>query len=368
MIDSSFFGQLKKIQLSELASACGFEKIGDGDFCISGVGTLKQATETEISFFGNKKYIDDLHNTKAGAVIIAKANIEDLPAGVIGLMCDNVMIGCAKALNVLCKEDPYLLYTKSSLENKSCCGKSWLLKLCKIFSGCCCKKTEVDSSNIHETAKIGEGCCIAHDAFIGENVEIGDNVIIGHGTVIEANCKIGSGSKIRNNVSISFSIIGQDAIINSGARIGESGFGIIPTGGKMVYVKQLGRVIIGDRVRIGANTTIDRGSIEDTIIGNDTVIDNLVQIGHNVHIGERCIIVSQVGIAGSTIIGNDVVLAGQVGIAGHVKIGDGVIAAAKSGIASNVADKQVVGGIPAVDIGVWKRQTVFLKRSVTKKK
>lgn len=365
MIDSSFFGQLQKIKVSELAKACGFEKVGDKDFVISGAGTLKQAGETEVSFFGNKKYIDEFRNTKAGAVIIAKGSIGDLPEGVVGLVCDNVMIGCAKALDVLCQNDPYVVTSKRKVRIgffRSC--------ILRLFGGCRCNRGQVEnrSSNIHETAKIGTGCNIARDVVIGENVEIGDNVIIGHGTVIEANCKIGSGCKIRNSVSISFSIIGQDVIINSGARIGESGFGIIPTGGKMVYVKQLGRVIIGDRVRIGSNTTIDRGSIEDTVIGNDTIIDNLVQIGHNVHIGERCIIVAQVGIAGSTVIGNDVVLAGQVGVAGHVKIGNGVVAAAKSGIASNISDRQIVGGIPAVDIGTWKRQAAFLKMSVTRKK
>ena len=136
----------------------------------------------------------------------------------------------------------------------------------------------------------------------------------------------------------------------------------------MIYVKQLGSVIIGDRVRIGANTTIDRGSIEDTMIGNDTIIDNLVQIAHNVSIGERSILVAQVGIAGSTKIGNDVVLAGQVGVVGHIEIGDGAIAAAKSGVASNVEAGQIVGGIPAVDANIWKRQAAFLKTSVTKKK
>jgi UDP-3-O-[3-hydroxymyristoyl] glucosamine N-acyltransferase len=169
-------------------------------------------------------------------------------------------------------------------------------------------------------------------------------------------------------VVISHSIIGNNVLINSGTCIGESGFGIIPTGKEMVYIRQLGRVIVGDRVRIGANVTIDRGSIDDTIIGNDTIIDNLVQIAHNVHIGDRSILVAQVGIAGSTKIGNDVVLAGQVGVSGHIEIGDGAIAAAKSGIASSVEAGKIVGGIPAVDVNTWKRQAAFLKMSVTQKK
>ena len=337
MIDKNFLGEMKKIMVSDLAVICGFKKIGEGDFQIDGVSTLKHAMHNELSYFNNKKYIADLRTTKAGAVIVTEANVSDIPSGTIGLVFPHVMIGYAKALNVLCPKETHLSH------------------ICA-------------TANVHKTAKIGADCYIADNVFIGENVEIGDDVVIGHNTVIEANCKIGSGSRIRNNVSISHSIIGKNAIINCGARIGESGFGIIPTGSGMVYVKQLGRVIVGDRVRIGANTTIDRGSIEDTIIGNDTIIDNLVQIAHNVHIGERCILVSQVGIAGSTKIGNDVVLAGQVGVAGHIEIGDGAIAAAKSGIASDIEPKQIVGGIPAVDASIWKRQAAFLKMSVTRKK
>jgi UDP-3-O-[3-hydroxymyristoyl] glucosamine N-acyltransferase len=336
MIDKAFFGEIKKIKISELASVCDFKVIGDGDFEIFGVATLEEATNRDLSFFGNKKYLNNLKTTSAGAVIITEKNVSDLPTGVIGLVYPNVMIGYAKALNILYPEE-------------------------KISPHICA------SAKIHESAKIGGGCYIGEHVVVEENVTIGNNVVIGHGCVIEKNCKIGSGGRIRNNVTISHSIIGDDVLIHSGACIGESGFGIIPTGKGMAYVKQLGCVIIGDRVRIGANTTIDRGSIEDTVIGNDTIIDNLVQIAHNVCIGDRSILVAQVGIAGSTKIGNDVVLAGQVGVSGHIEIGDRAIAAAKSGIASSVEAGQIVGGIPAVDVNIWKRQAAFLKMSVTKK-
>ncbi|GHT91356.1 UDP-3-O-acylglucosamine N-acyltransferase 2 [Alphaproteobacteria bacterium] len=337
MIDQSFFGDSKKVTLSELTTICGFTKVGDGDFQISGIATLGCAGANELSFFANKKYINDLRSTKAGAVIVAEANLADLPENVVGLVCANVMMGYAKALDVLYPAEGHLHH------------------ICA-------------TARIHDTAKIGADCYIGDYAFIGENVEIGDNVFIGRNTVIENDCKIGFGSCIRNNVVISHSVIGKGVKINSGAVIGESGFGILPTGGSMVYVKQIGRVIVGDRVRIGANTTIDRGSIDDTVIGNDTIIDNLVQLGHNVQIGERSILVAQVGIAGSAKIGNDVVLAGQVGVLGHIEIGDGAIAAAKSGIASSIEPGKVVGGIPALDAGIWKRQVAFLKTSVTRKK
>jgi UDP-3-O-[3-hydroxymyristoyl] glucosamine N-acyltransferase len=254
----------------------------------------------------------------------------------MGLVCPNAMVGYANALDVL--------YPRKEHKSRICA-----------------------TAIIHKSAKLGIGCSIGERVIIEENVVIGDDVIVGHGCVIERNCKIGNGVRIGNNVSISHSIIGNSVLINSGTCIGESGFGIIPSEKKMVYIRQLGRVIIGDRVRIGANTTIDRGSIEDTAIGNDTIIDNLVQIAHNVCIGKRSILVAQVGIAGSAKIGNDVILAGQVGVCGHIEIGDGVIASAKSGIASSVSAGKTVGGIPAVDVDTWRRQVAFLKIAVSKK-
>lgn len=350
MIDKRFFPKTKKIKISELAVICDLKIIagnggGDGapdldnrDFEIADVATLQSAKPNELSFFGNRKYLEELKNTQAGAVILPESAIEYLPKSSIGLITSgNPMLNYGRALDVLYPEEGYVHHISSR-------------------------------AKIHESAKIGKNCYIGDNVYIGEDVEIGDDVIVGTNSIIGRGCIVGAGSRIRSNVTISHTIMGEHAIINSGARIGESGFGIIPAGDKMMYIKQLGRVIIGNRVRIGANTTIDRGSVEDTMIGDDTIIDNLVQIGHNVHIGKMCIIVAQVGIAGSTKIGDGVVLAGQVGIAGHVKIGDGVVAAAKSGIAGDIAAGQIVGGIPAVDVNIWKRQAAFLKMSVSKKK
>ncbi|MDR3187087.1 MAG: UDP-3-O-(3-hydroxymyristoyl)glucosamine N-acyltransferase [Holosporaceae bacterium] len=337
MIDRSFYEEPKRLKVSELAAICGFEVVGNGDFEISGVATLKNASCDELSFLGNNKYIGDLKNTSAGAVIVAEANLEHLPQNVVGLVYANATIGYAKALKVMYPEE---------VPAASICA----------------------TASIHETSRIGANCNIGDYVVLEENVEIGDHVAIGSNSVIGKGCKIGSGCKIRHNVTISHSILGNDVLVNSGARIGESGFGIVPTGKEMVFVRQLGRVIIGNRVRVGANATIDRGSIQDTVIGDDTIIDNLVQIGHNVTIGERSILVAQVGIAGSTKIGNDVVLAGQVGVSGHIEIGDKAIAAAKSGIASSVGAGKIVGGIPAVDANIWKRQAAFLKMAVTRKK
>ncbi|MDR1362116.1 MAG: UDP-3-O-(3-hydroxymyristoyl)glucosamine N-acyltransferase [Holosporaceae bacterium] len=337
MLDRTFWKEPHGMMVSELAALCGFTKVGDADFVISDVATLEQATASELSFLGNRKYLQHLKSTKAGAVIVTEADLKNLPTEAIGLVFSNATVGYALAVDLLYKDAEHLHHICST-------------------------------ATIHETAKIGAGCYIGDHVFLGKNVEIGDNVYIGRNTVIEDSCKIGSGGCIRNNVVISHSFIGKNVLINSGAVIGESGFGILPTGSGMIYVKQLGRVIIGDRVRIGANTCIDRGALNDTVIDDDTIIDNLVQIAHNVKIGKRSILVSQVGIAGSTEIGNDVVLAGQVGVVGHIRIGDGAIAAAKSGIATSVDPGQTVGGIPALDVNLWKRQVVFLKRAVAPKK
>lgn len=337
MIDTRFFNELKRVKVSELARSCGFAVHGEGDFEISSVATLQNAARSELSFFGNKKYLNYLRNTSAGAVIVPENNVKDVPPQTVALVFPNATVGYAKALEILYPKEKYREHISTT-------------------------------AVVHSTAKIGSGCYIGDYVVIGEGVEIGDNVFIGDHTSIEKGCKIGPNGYIHSNVTISHSIIGASVIINSGARLGESGFGIIPTGNSMTYIPQLGRVIVGDRVRVGSNTTIDRGSIGDTTIGNDTIIDNLVQIAHNVTIGSMSIIVSQVGIAGSTKIGNGVVLAGQVGVSGHIEIGDGAIAAAKSGIASSLKPGQIVGGIPAVDADIWRRQAAFLKSAVTKKK
>lgn len=336
-MDSRFFGNFRSIKVSELATICGMKMFGLNDFQISSVKTLKAAQKNDLSFFDNKKYLNDLKSTNAGAIIISEKNLNYLPDGIIALVAQNALISYAKALDIL-------IYPEEHLSHISECSK------------------------ISETAKIGSNCYIGDFVVIEDNVEIGDDSVIEAFAIIKKGTKIGKRARISSQVTISHSIIGDDAIIHSGARIGSSGFGIIPTGFRMVYIKQIGRVIIGDRVRIGANTTIDRGAIEDTVIGNDTIIDNLVQIAHNVVIGERSIIVSQVGIAGSSHVGNDVVLAGQVGVAGHINIGDKVLVAAKSGIHSDVDSGKVLGGIPAVDINLWRREVAFLKISASRKK
>lgn len=206
------------------------------------------------------------------------------------------------------------------------------------------EKMREDSAKIGENVDIAPNVYIGHDVVIGNNVKIFPNVTIGEGSII------GDGTVIYSNVSIrEFVEIGKNCVIQPGAVIGSDGFGFVKVNGNNTKIDQIGTVIVEDEVEIGANTTIDRGAIGDTIIKKYTKIDNLVQIAHNDIIGENCLIISQVGIAGSTTIGNNVTLAGQVGVAGHLEIGDNTMIGAQSGVPGNVEANKILSGHPLVD-------------------
>ncbi len=213
------------------------------------------------------------------------------------------------------------------------------------------------SDDVH----IGANAYISASAMISENVTVGANSYIGAGVVLGAGCVIEDG------VSIKHAIIEDEARISSGARIGQAGFGFTQGRNGLVRVPQLGRVIIKERAEIGANTTIDRGALDDTEIGAGTKIDNLVQIGHNVIIGQNCIIAAQTGISGSCIIGDNVMMGGQVGVADHLTIGDRALIAAGSGLMRNVPTDEKWGGSPAKPIKEWLREVSLLTK-LTKKR
>ena len=202
---------------------------------------------------------------------------------------------------------------------------------------------------------------------IGEKAEIGPGCVIGSNSVIGADCVLGAETRIGDNVSIVYSLIGERVLIHPGVRIGQDGFGFA-MGEEHLKVPQLGLVVIGDDVEIGANTTIDRGAGPDTVIGTGSKIDNLVQIAHNVHLGRGCVIVAQAGISGSTRLDDFVVIGGQGGIAGHLHLGKGAQVAGNSGVMRDVGPGETVGGSPAVPVRDWHRQTVALSRLIGKKK
>ncbi len=212
------------------------------------------------------------------------------------------------------------------------------------------------SEAVHPSARLGEGVVLAPGVVIGPGAEIGAGTHIGPNSVIARGVAVGRNCTIGSNVSISHAYIGDAVLILSGAQIGEPGFGFASSPGGHVKIPQLGRVILQDKVEIGACTTVDRGSLGDTVVGEGSKIDNLVQIGHNTRIGRHCVIVGHVGISGSCEIGDFVIAGGQVGIADHARIGDGARLAGRTGVIGELPGGRDYGGMPAKPIKEWARE------------
>tara|TARA_Y100001968_G_scaffold11012_1_gene9234 strand:+ start:10726 stop:11778 length:1053 start_codon:yes stop_codon:yes gene_type:complete len=229
--------------------------------------------------------------------------------------------------------------------------------------------SEIEAEGIHESAVIGnnvvigKGVSIGANVYIGENSKIEDGTIVHAGVVIYKNVLIGLKNIIHaNSVIHSGSRLGDECVINANAVIGGEGFGFVPTNNGWKKMPQVGNVVLKNKVEIGSGSTIDRPSVGETIIGEDTKIDNLVQIGHGVRTGKGCAIAAQVGIAGGVQIGNSVILAGQVGISNKVEVGDGVIASSKTGIISNVQAGKIVSGFPSMPNKLWLRCSANFKK------
>jgi UDP-3-O-[3-hydroxymyristoyl] glucosamine N-acyltransferase len=337
MPDLNFFNVIAPLSLEEIArlAGCTINRAGNAEK-IKGVAPIDSAAADELTFLSNPKYADSLAASGAGACILSEDNIAKAPENMALLVSKNPYASYAKIATVFYPDDKK--------------------------SGQISPQAFIDSS-----AKIGENCTIEPGAYIAANVVIGNNSYIASGAYINKAVQIGQNSSISHNVTLSHTIIGNNVLLHPGVRIGQDGFGFATENGVHIKVPQLGRVIVEDHVEIGANTCIDRGAGPDTIIGQGTKIDNLVQIGHNVKTGRGCVIVSQVGISGSTKLGDYVVLGGQVGVAGHLEIGSMANVAAQSGIAQSIKPKEIVGGSPAVPIMQWHRQSIALKNLVKKK-
>lgn len=337
MPNDKFFQKSKIFTLEEIVHATNSKPYSDYDMnlVIEDLAPLQEASEVQLSFLVNSKYLDSFKNSKAGFCFCSEKYAKYAPENMRVLIHDNPYKAYAIAADLFYpQETPNGEISKNAI--------------------------------ISSSARLGKNCQIGNFVVIEDGATIGDNTIIDHNTVIKKNVVIGNDCKIASNVTISHSIIGNKVIIHPGCRIGQDGFGFASDHTGHLKVPQLGIVKIGNLVEIGANTTIDRGSAQDTEIGDMCQIDNLVQVGHNVKIGKACVIVAQVGIAGSTKLGHFVVLGGQVGVAGHLNIGNQVQVAAQSGIAQDIEDKQIVGGSPAVPIKQWHRQNFYLKQLVNK--
>ncbi len=339
MADPRFFKKSKNFTISEIIEHidCKVSYDINSNLIIDDVSSLADATNRHLSFLDNIKYKDAFINTRAGACFVSPALVQYAPKNLICLVTDY----------------PY---------------KSYALAAQKFYPEIKPKSLISPKSYIDDSAKIGANALIGHNVVICKNVIIGDNAWIEAGAVIGRDVKIGNNIHIGSNVTISHALIGDYVRIYPGARIGQDGFGFAIDPEGHVKVPQLGRVIIEDHVEIGANTTIDRGSNPDTVIGQGTWIDNLVQIGHNVQIGRGCIIVAQVGISGSTKIEDYVAIGGQAGIAGHLNIGMGAKIGAQSGVISDVPAAQEYLGSPAFPKSQFFRQVAALNRLIKKKK
>ena len=320
--------KIKYKEIKELLNKNSLEIISNisDDEIFSSVKTISNASDKDLSFFSNQRYLDSLKNIKAKACLIENKYKEYLPKN-----CEPIIV-----------KDPYLaLALISNLQSEDSFKSNGILSKNAIVNS---------QSNLHKNVQINPFCVIHEDTEIFENVYIGTSSSIGPNVIINKNVVI------HDNVTISNSIIMENCVIQSGARIGGTGFGFeMKTKQK---INHTGNVIIGKNSSIGSNTTIDRAVFDSTIIGEFSNIDNLVQIAHNVTIGDFAVIAAQVGIAGSTQIGKNIKIGGQAGIAGHLVIGDNVTIAAKSGVTKNIPDNNVVAGFPAKDINLWKKEVI----------
>lgn len=339
MADPRFYRVSGPFTLEHLAKIAGAELVNSavaGGIVIRDVAPLETAGADHISFLDNRKYVDVFVRSQAAACIVSQEYAGKAPS----------------TMQVLVAKDPYRAYAIIAQE----------FYPVKAPTPGVAPTAYVDAS-----AELAADCRIEPGAYIGAHAKIGPGVTIGPNAVIGAGVEIGAHTVIGANASIAFAIIGKHVLIYQGACIGQDGFGFAMGPQGHLKVPQLGRVLIGDHVEVGANCTIDRGAGPDTVIGAGCMIDNLVHIAHNVHLGRGCVLAGQVGISGSTQLGDFVACAGQVGLTGHLKIGHGARIAAQSGVMRDVAPGETVGGSPAVPMAEWLKQSALINRMVKRK-
>jgi UDP-3-O-[3-hydroxymyristoyl] glucosamine N-acyltransferase len=340
MADPRFYEVSGPFDIHQLASFCGAEIGGalDRGKQYSIIAPLSEARPDQVSFIDNRKYISQFEQTRAGAIVVAPVLVDRAP----------------KTAALLISEDPYRAF-------------ALIAQKFYPFSIPDADATIADSAIVSDGAKIGKNVTIRPGAVLKDKVEIGDNSYIGDNSVLEPAVIVGPDSRIASNVTLQFCVLGRNTIIHPGVRIGQDGYGFAPSAESHVKVPQLGRVIIGDHVEIGANTCIDRGALGDTEIGDGTKLDNLVHIAHNVKIGKGCFITGQVGIAGSSRVGDFVMMGGQAGISGHVAVGHGAQVAAQAGVSKDIPAGEIVAGYPATNARQFWRSMAALNKLAAKK-
>ena len=331
-----FFERAGPFTLQAIAQTVGAEIAPgfDPQTLIRDVKPLADAAAGDIAFLDNRKYLVQLAETQASAIMIAPAFASRVPAGIALLTTTAPYRAFAQALH---KFYPEAMHSKAAM-------------------------TRAGDPLVHPTARIEAGATIEPGAVIGREAWIGSGTTIAANAVVGYRVTIGRDSYIGPGATVIHALIGNGVILHAGVRIGQDGFGFAMGAGGHLKVPQIGRVIVQDNVEIGANSAVDRGALKDTIIGEGTKIDNLVQIGHNVVIGRHCVIVGQVGIAGSAELGDFVVIGGQGGVAGHIKVGAGAQIAGASHAIENVPPRARMAGTPASTLREWTRERMAVKR------
>ena len=337
MVDLRFHAFSGEISIKNLLYKVGFKELATGgndkEQIISGANELQNAKSNEISLAANRKYLDPLSKTSAGCVIVHKSILDAVPNGTLAILA----------------KDPHLVFTKILEELYPQGAKNKILR-----------------SQIKPKQSLEKDVFLSHGVVLGDNVEIGGGTFLGANVTIGDGVTIGRNCVIEANSSIICSHIGDEVIIHSGARIGTEGFGWLDIAKSNIKIPQLGRVIIQDKVEIGANSTIDRGALGDTTIGEGTKIDNLVQIGHNCNIGRYCLIAATTGLAGTTNIGDNCLLGGGVGSAGHLSVGANSIIHGRAAVTKDWPQGSRIIGAPAQDTKTfWKELAAF--KSLVKK-
>lgn len=327
----------------QIAALLGGQLYGNANAMVSDVAPIEQAQARHLSFITDEKYIPCLQNTKAGVILITRSLVEgkiafpegEGKAGGAVILVENARGAMGQLLQLVSKA---MNPAKRGIEQP-----------CFINEGVSVPEDAYVGAfaYIGKNVRLGQGVQIYPNTYIGDNVTIGDHTILYAGVKVYAHCQIG-----------------KDCILHAGVVVGSDGFGFEPDAqGVNQKIPQIGNVIIEDDVEIGANTTIDRAMMGSTIIRKNAKIDNLVQIAHNVEVGESSFLCAQVGIAGSTKIGKHCVLAGQVGVAGHIEIADNCVFGAQTGVAGNIRKAGQYMGYPAIDAALWRRAVVRFKQS-----
>lgn len=332
MPDTRFFETLPSLTVTALAEQIGGVVIRGGETEIASVAPLSSADRGAVSFLGDRKFAAALGETRAGCVIVPASAVDAVPEGVAVITSGEPQAAWARA--------SLALHRARTLDTVS-----------KPEDAC-----EDDSVVLEPGVVLGQG------ARIGRGTRIGANTVIGPGVQIGRDATVGS------NATVGFALIGDRVKIYAGARIGEAGFGAAGSKAGAVDIPQLGRVIIQDGVTIGANTCIDRGAYDDTVIGENTKIDNLCMIGHNCVLGRNVLMAAHSGLSGSVTVGDNVMFGGQAGVGDHITIGDGAAIAAGGGVLSDVPAGQVWSGYPAKPLRQFLRETIWVSKQVAHKK